>query len=131
MIRSFEYRQWIYCGGYMRYLLDERYWLRGWQDIHTAVFDTETELPRFLPKNLYLILMRCDGAHEQNQDEFSEKEKQFFEDIIKSKVIRPAGFAEFLKPEQEYKVYPAPYKKQIHWPITGACNLKCRHSFGF
>ena len=113
----------------MRYILDKRYWLRGWQDAHTAVFDTETKLARFFPKKIFLDIMRCDGAHEQDEAAFTEEERKLFEDMKAVGAIRPAGFAEFLRPEQEYRVYPAPYKKQVHWSITGACNLKCRHCF--
>ena len=113
----------------MKYILDERYRLRGWQDAHTGIFDTREKATRFLPKELFLFMMRCDGAHELDEAALSEEEKRFFEDVTKANVIRPAGFAEFLKPEQEYKVYPAAYKQQVHWSITGACNLKCRHCF--
>ena len=113
----------------MRYLLNERYQLRGWQNIHTALVDTLSRQPRFLPKEQFLTLIRCDGAHEQHEEAFTEEEIAFFDSLKEEGIIRPAGFGEFLKPEQEYKVYPAPYKKQIHWSITGACNLRCRHCF--
>ena len=113
----------------MKYVLNERFRLRGWQGAHTGVYDRATKTARFLPKDFYLLLMRCDGAHDIVVDELSEKEKQFFEDIQKAEVIHPAMFGDFLLDEQEYKEYPAPYKKQVHWSITGACNLKCRHCF--
>ena len=113
----------------MKYILDEKYHLRGWQKAPTGIYDTGRKAARFLPKDLYLMLMRCDGAHDLNEEQLSENEKRFFEDVKKAGVIRRAEFAEFLKPEQEYKLYPAPYKKQVHWSITGACNLKCRHCF--
>ena len=113
----------------MKYILNERYRLRGWQDAHTGIYDTAAKTPKFLPKDLFLFLMRCDGAHELDESGLSDREKKLFEDVTKAGVIRPAEFAEFLKPEQEYKVFPAPYKRQAHWSITGACNLKCRHCF--
>ena len=113
----------------MKYLLDERFRLRGWQNKPTGLFDTKRKEPLFLRKARYLQLMYCDGAHDLNETELSEKDRKFYEELKKKKVIRPAEFAEFLKPEQEYKMYPAQYKKQVHWSITGACNLKCRHCF--
>ena len=113
----------------MKYIIDERFRLRGWQKAPCGLFDTVRKAVRFMPKELYLLLMRCDGAHELDEQQFSEKEKQFFEDIKQAGVIRPAAFAEFLQPEQEYKSYPARYKEQAHWSITGACNLRCRHCF--
>ena len=83
----------------MKYILNERYRLRGWQDAHTGIYDTAAKTPKFLPKDLFLFLMRCDGAHELDETALSEREKKLFEDVTKAGVIRPAEFAEFLKPE--------------------------------
>ena len=47
----------------MRYLLNKRYLLRGWLNAHTGVVDTHSRTTRFLPKDEYLLLLRCDGAH--------------------------------------------------------------------
>ena len=113
----------------MRYILTERYRLRGWQDMHTAVYDTVLKTAMFFPKQRFIQLMRCDGAHEVDEGNLPEEDRKFFEELKRGKVIRPAGFIEFLLPEQEYKVYPATYKRQAHWSVTGACNLKCRHCF--
>ena len=113
----------------MRYLLNERYRLRGWQKNRTGLYDTERKEPLFLDKESYLLVMRCDGAHDLEEDTLSQREKEALEEMLRREVVRPAGFAEFLREEQEYKVYPAEYKRQVHWSITGACNLKCRHCF--
>ena len=113
----------------MKYILDERYRLCGWQDAHTGIYDTAAKTTVFMPGDLFLFLIRCDGAHEPDESRLSEREKKLFEDMKKAGVIRPARFAEYLKPEQEYRIYPAPCKRQAHWSITGACNLKCRHCF--
>ena len=58
--------------------------------------------------------MRCDGAHDLDESRLSEREKKLLADVKKAGMIRPAGFAEFLRQEQEYKVYPAPYKQWVH-----------------
>ena len=113
----------------MKYVLNERFRFRGWQNLRTALYDTRAKMPLFLPKDQFILLMRCDGAHETDEDLLTEKEREFLKTSAERGVIRPAGFGEFLRPEQEYKVYPALYKKQAHWSITGACNLKCRHCF--
>ena len=113
----------------MRYILDERYRLRGWQNAHTGLYDTAEKTAEFLPRDLFLFLLRCDGAHDLDESRLSEREKRFCETKRRAGVIRPAGFAEFLRQEQEYQVYPAPYKRQVQWSVTGTCNLKCRHCF--
>lgn len=47
----------------MKYILDERYRLRGWQNAHTGVYDTLRKEPKFLPKEQHRRLpqFRADG----------------------------------------------------------------------
>lgn len=113
----------------MRYLLDERYRFRGWKGASTGVFDTREKMARFLHKEQYLLLLKCNGTNDINPDELSEENRKAFDEFIESKLIHQAGFAQYLKPEQEYKLYPASYKRFAHWSITGECNLNCRHCF--
>ena len=113
----------------MRYVLNERYRLRGWQKNRTGIYDTHRKEPVFVDKPSFLLALRCDGAHDLEADGLTEEEQKILDEMKRREVIHPAGFAEFLKPEQEYKVYPCEYKKQAHWSVTGACNLKCRHCF--
>ncbi|MBR2779183.1 MAG: radical SAM protein [Firmicutes bacterium] len=113
----------------MRYILDERYRFRGWQKSPAGIFDTHRKEAIFLPKEQYLFVLYFDGAHDLDEETLPEEKKKFLEELKRMGIVRPAGFAEFLKPEQEYRTYPAQYKKQAHWSVTGACNLKCRHCF--
>ncbi len=113
----------------MKFILDERYWLRGWQDIPTGLLDTQEKRVQFLAKNGYLLLLRCDGAHDIDPEQLTEAERKMLDRILEQGIVRKARFAELLKPEQEYKTYPTGYRSEVHWSITGACNLKCRHCF--
>lgn len=113
----------------MRYVLDDRYCFRGWQKAATGIFDTERKNAFFVGKRKYLLLLKCDGAHDIDLEELSDEERTIYKTALDQKIIRPAGFAEFIKPEQEYRTYPAQYKQQVHWSVTGACNLSCLHCF--
>ncbi len=113
----------------MKYLLTRRYRLRGWQDHHTALYDTVRKTARFLSKEQMILLMRCDGAHDIDEERLPADSRKFLEEAKKAGAVRPAGLLDLLLPEQEYKAYPARYIRQAHWSITGACNLKCRHCF--
>ena len=113
----------------MYYILGDRYRLRGWQNAHTAVYDTKRKQARFFTRDQFLQIMRCDGAHDLDETALTENDRRFYENLKKIGIIRPASFAELLKAEQKYKVYPACYRTQAHWSVTGACNLKCRHCF--
>lgn len=113
----------------MKYILDERYRLRGWLGAPAGLFDTRSRNARFLRKPQFLLLLRCDGAHELEENNLSPADREYLDGLLSDGIVRPAGFAEYLKPEQEYRSYPAHYKTQVHWSVTGACNLKCRHCF--
>ena len=113
----------------MKYIIDQRYRLRGWYKSPTGLYDLRTKEARFYTKEDYILLMKCDGTHDIDKDVLSENERHFIEWLEKNGIIREAGFLEYLTKEQEYRTYPARYKKHAHWSITGACNLKCRHCF--
>ena len=113
----------------MRLIIDSKYSLRGWYKSPTGVLNEETKEARFVDKQTYLFLLKCDGAHDIDPDALTEEEKKIYEEALRAGIIREAIFGEYIKPEQEYKTYPARYRRNVHWSITGACNLKCRHCF--
>ena len=113
----------------MRYVLNERYRLRGWYKQPCGLLDMKKKDVRFLKPGQYRLLLKCDGAHRMEEENLGEPETKFLEFLEKRGVIRPAILGEFLEEEQEYQVYPIRYRKEVHWSITGACNLKCRHCF--
>ena len=113
----------------MRYLLNEQFHLRSWKDRLGGVYDALNHRVIFPGKEVFLLLMKCDGAHEFDLKSLTEKEKESLDSLIRENVIREAPFFRFIKPEQRHKIYPAEYKESVHWSITGACNLKCRHCF--
>ena len=83
----------------------------------------------FLPPALYRLLLKCDGAHRMEEENLSEQAWKALAKLEKDGIIRKAFLGEFLLPEQEYVTYPIRYRREAHWSITGACNLKCRHCF--
>ena len=113
----------------MTYVLDRRYRLRGWKDRLGGVYDTKSKKVRFLDKPYFLLLMKCDGAHDIDVESLHEYQQGFISDFERDGIIHKAGLLDFLSPEQEYFTYPAEYKESVQWSITGACNLKCRHCF--
>ncbi len=113
----------------MRYILSDRYRFRGWYKLPTGIFDIFRKEAFFLDKERYLLLLKCDGTHDLDIESLNENEKDILEEFEKKGIIRPALLGEFLRKDQMYATYPARYRKSVHWSITGACNLKCRHCF--
>ncbi len=83
----------------------------------------------FYTKEQYALLLDCDGVHEFEPDQMDPKELGFLKEMEESGVIHPAGFFEMLLPEQGYRQYPAEYRRNCHWSITGCCNFRCKHCF--
>lgn len=113
----------------MKYILDKRYRFRGWYGAPCGIYDTCTHEARFLPPELYKVFLQFDADHEIDPEKLESKARQAVGQAEKEGVIRKAGMFDFLLKEQCYKAYPARYRESVHWSVTGACNLKCRHCF--
>ncbi len=113
----------------MRYVLNDDYRFRGWHRLPTGILNNKTKRTQFYTREQYLLLLKCDGAHDIDVSALSEEDRNLLEALKKEGVIREAMLWDFISPKQEYVSYPARYKRQAHWSITGACNLKCRHCF--
>lgn len=113
----------------MKYILDPRYRFRGWSGAPYGIYDTEKRRTRFFEESLYRLLMRCDAVQEVDPDACGEREQRFLAQALQEGVIREAGLWDFLQEAQQYRAYPARYRREAHWSVTGECNLKCRHCF--
>ncbi|MBQ9251292.1 MAG: radical SAM protein [Clostridia bacterium] len=110
-------------------MIDPRYRLRGWHKLPTGLYDAQKHEAQFFAPDLYKLLLKCDAAHDIDPDTLPEKQRKFLEKLQAEHIIHPAGWLDFLLPEQRYKAYPARYRQDAHWSITGECNLRCRHCF--
>ena len=113
----------------MRYILDKRYRFRGWYRLPYGIYDTAEHKAKFFSPEIYDLLLKCDAGHDLDPEHFSEREKRLIAEFEASGMIRRASWLDFLLPEQKYHVYPARYRENVHWSVTGLCNLKCRHCF--
>ena len=113
----------------MKYILDRRYRLRGWYKLPTGLYDTRRHEAQFFAPESYRLLMNCNGDHEIDIDALPDKQRELMEQMLAEGIIHPAGWLDFLLPEQRYKTYPARYRRDVHWSVTGECNLRCRHCF--
>lgn len=113
----------------MRYILNKQYRLRGWYKLPTGVFDMTQRKAVFFEPSLYKLLLKCNADHDFDEAALTDKEKNFLQKLLDEGIIREAGKWDILFPEQLYKAYPARYREAVHWSVTGACNLKCRHCF--
>ena len=113
----------------MKYILDKRYRLRGWELLPYAVADRETGKAIFINAQEMDALKLCNGLIETDIPLISQEIRDMLPTIEKNGFIRPAKQGETLLPEQEYRKYPARYIRTAHWSITGRCNYRCKHCY--
>ncbi|MCR4770896.1 MAG: radical SAM protein [Oscillospiraceae bacterium] len=113
----------------MRYILNERFALRGWEKLPYAVADRTSGRAYFISGREMEALKLCSGKIETDLPLIPEELRNMLPVLEKNGIIRPAEQGEALMPEQEYRKYPARYIRTAHWSVTGRCNYRCRHCY--
>ena len=113
----------------MRYVLNERYLLRGWEKLPYAVTDRKTGLTHFISAQELDALMLCNGKIETDLPLIPQAVREMLPVLKERGIIRDAEHGETLLPEQAYRKYPARYLRTAHWSITGRCNYRCKHCY--
>ncbi len=113
----------------MRYILDRRYRLRGWELLPWAVVDTESGRALFISEQEMEALKLCNGRIETDLPLIPRELRDILPKIAEHGVIHPCGAGETLDPAQEYRKYPARYINTAHWSVTGRCNYRCKHCY--
>lgn len=111
------------------YILAEGFELCGWKGLPFALRYPNPYLSDFFDKEEYRVVYALDGKHDIDEKELTEKQKKLLDRLIEVKIAVPSDGTESLEPWQEYKSFPAMYKNNVQWSITGRCNYKCRHCF--
>lgn len=116
----------------MYYRLREPWAFRGWKKLPYALRcqygEMKHEKPLFVEKEVFMILLDCDGKTDLQIDSFSEKTKQAFTEFIQQGILEQSDtILPPLQDWQRYQIYPSRYMRNVHWSITGKCNFRCRH----
>ena len=105
-----------------RFVLDDRYSLRGWEGLPFALWDNRAKAPDFLPKEAFLVLLSCDGVEEIDVQSLPEERQSHLRRLAERGVVRECSAPMPLMPSQRYRRYPCRFKAEAHWSITGRCN---------
>jgi len=111
----------------VHYLLSRPYVLRGWKKLPYALQNYLTGKTEFFRQDVFFLLQCCDGQTAIDREKLTEGETKRFDHWLKNGFIRECAPDERLSPYQEYRFYPARFKNEVQWSITGRCNYRCRH----
>ncbi len=113
-----------------RYYVLLPWWsLRGWKLLPYALRHRARRRTEFFYGWEWELIRACDGQTEVRWDELGDGQRACYDRWEREGIIRRCPPGQRLRPEQEYRLYPARFKESVHWSITGRCNFRCRHCF--
>ena len=112
-----------------RYILTPTWSFRGWKKLPYAVQSLYFPKTEFFGEDDWALFSVCDGRTGIDWATLSDAQQDKYEQWEKNGLIHRAEDGEQLKPEQEYRFYPARFKQGVQWSITGKCNYRCKHCF--
>ncbi len=116
----------------MYYRLKEPWTFRGFKKLPYALRreygEKKHEKPLFIEKEVFIMLLDCDGQTDIDLDKSSKKMKEIFEEFLEQGILEASSSPlPALQSWQRYIIYPSRYIRNVHWSITGKCNFRCRH----
>ncbi len=111
------------------YILPNGFELCGWKGLPFALRYPNPLYSDFFDKESYRVVYALDGKHDIDEEALTEKQKKLLDHLVRIKIAIPSNGTRRLEPWQEYKSFPAMYKSQVQWSITGRCNYNCLHCF--
>ena len=111
------------------YVLNKGYALRGWKGLPFGLGHPDPHFVDFFDKESYEVVYALDGRHDIKEEELSDTQKEVLKRLIDLNIVAESDGNTFIESYQEYKKYPAMYKRSATWSITGRCNYQCRHCF--
>lgn len=113
----------------MFYKLHEKLLLRGWQKLPYAVIEKGVSLPQFISASEMQALQLCNGLINVDMPLISADIRNLIKLAADHGWVAPCEYGDAVRPEQEYRRYPARYIRTAHWSITGHCNYRCKHCY--
>lgn len=113
----------------MYYKLNGNLLLRGWQKLPYAVVEKGIPRPMFINALEMQLLQLCNGKIDLSLPIIKQEIRDLLPLALERGLIQPCAAGDAIRPEQEYKCYPARYIRTAHWSITGHCNYRCKHCY--
>lgn len=75
------------------------------------------------------VLRSCDGRSDFDSPAFLPVHRAILNGFLKNGIAVECAPGESLEPGQALRSFQSPLLTEIHWAITGYCNMKCPHCF--
>ncbi|MDR3336056.1 MAG: radical SAM protein [Treponema sp.] len=109
--------------------LKDEYVLRGWKGIPYGLVNTKNGGVTFLSPENFALLEYLDGETSLDLVLLSSSQRKALAGIIEKGIAVSLEHPRAIRKTQGYKKSPGYYLENLHWSITGACNLRCKHCY--
>ncbi len=107
---------------------NERYMPRCWDGV-AGLADRRLFIVKKLPAEAGAVLMGLDAASDFESYAYTDRHRAILRELIRQGYAEICPQGTVLKAFQRPRRTDGPYLREIHWAITGGCNLRCRHCF--
>jgi radical SAM protein with 4Fe4S-binding SPASM domain len=105
-----------------------RYGPRCWRDV-VGLADRQLFRLHQLPEAARTVLLSLDGASDFESYAFTPRHRAILRELIRQGYAKKYPDQVELSAFQRPRRADSPYLREVHWSITGRCNLRCRHCF--
>jgi MoaA/NifB/PqqE/SkfB family radical SAM enzyme len=109
--------------------LQDEYALRGWKGIPCGPVNTKTGAVNFLSPEDFALFEYLDGEIDLDLVLLTSAQRETLNRIIKNRIAVSLEQPRPIREIQRYKKSAGYYLESLHWSITGACNLRCKHCY--
>lgn len=110
-------------------ILKKPFALRGWKGLEKAVVNTQTGEAGPVLDKVFYVLAACDGQTDFNSLLFLDNHRKILELLEKEGAVTVSDSPGQIDKWQRYRKVDNPFVFNVHWAVTGCCNLKCRHCY--
>ncbi|MBO4697698.1 MAG: radical SAM protein [Lachnospiraceae bacterium] len=103
--------------------------LRQFSDGRLMLMNRKYPMQDYPDEQEAYVLRNCDGNSDFDSLAFLPVHRNILRGLMEKGIVEECSFGETNEPGQMFRIIPSPLLTEIHWAITGYCNMKCPHCF--
>lgn len=113
-----------------KYAKPGRLWaLRQFNDGRIALLNRKYPMTKYPNEDESYVLTNCDGKNDFSSFAFLPKHRKILNELEQMGIVECLETPCTLEKGQALQTCPNPLLTEIHWAITGNCNMNCQHCF--
>ena len=109
--------------------LKEPFALRGWKGLPYGITDTRSGRTALLDTRVFQAVSFCDGKTDLDSPLVLPSHREAASQLLQVGFVEECEPGQGLADYQKYRKTESRFADSVHWSITGACNMNCRHCY--